>query len=66
MGREIIGSYTTYYRSQMEPCLVDADACDIRNMKLLDFSKLNLYYLAAKAKSLMKGKSRTVPLVRRN
>ncbi|MFW5891131.1 MAG: hypothetical protein ACOCUI_02830 [bacterium] len=52
--KEIIGSYTTYYRSQMEPCFTDADECDLRNMELLGFSKLNLYYLATKAKLLVK------------
>ena len=59
--KEIIGSYTTYYRSQMEPCLVDADKYDLRNMELLGFSKINPLYLVTKAILLRKRKSRTIP-----
>ena len=44
------GGYTSYYRYLVEPCLVDAQKCDIRNMELLGFSKLNPYYLLEKVK----------------
>ena len=58
MKREIIGGYTSFYRSQVEPCSVNADECDLRNMELLGFSKSDPLYLITKNKVLGKRNSR--------
>lgn len=52
--KEVIGGYTSYYRSQCEPCRVDAVACDLSNLGIMGFSKLNPLYLATRAYSFFK------------
>ena len=49
-GKQVIGSYTTFYRAQMEPYLVSSRKADIATMELLGFSKINPLYLFEKIK----------------
>ena len=51
-----VGGYTSYLRYMAEPCLINAQKADIRNMELLGFSKLNPTYLIERIKQYFKSK----------
>ena len=50
MSYSIIGSYTSYFRSLVEPCGVDVEKADSRNMEILRLNRLEvlLHTLAGK------------------
>jgi len=53
-GQYIIGGYTSYYRSQVEPCCVNAKKADRDNMRILEFSNLEIFMFALKDKFCIK------------
>jgi len=50
LQQDIIGSYTSFYRSQIEQDRVDPKKADLESMKILGFSHFSPTYLAAKVR----------------